>query len=65
MRDDRVEDVGVAFDGELETPGPIDPGLPQARGRVVFLGVQRRVLKVVHKKPLLFVERMPHVRRSG
>ncbi len=65
MRDDGVEDVGVAFDGEIKTPGSIDLGLPQPRGLVVFLGVQRRMLKVVHEKPLLFIERMLHVRRSG
>ena len=65
VRDDRVEDVGVPFDGEIETPGSIDPGLPQARGLVVLLGVQRRMLKVVGEEPLLLVECALHIRRRG
>ena len=65
VRDDGVEDVGVPFDGEIETPGSIDPGLPQARGLVVFLGAQRRMLKIVGEEPLLLVECALHIRRRG
>ena len=65
MRDDGVKDVRVAFDGEIKAPRLIDPGLPQARGFVVFLGAERRVLKILGEKTLLLVERLLHVGRRG
>src|SRR3982751_5900912 len=50
MGHDVMQDVGVAFDGEVEAPIAANPGLPEIAGFVVFLGAQRGVSQIVEKE---------------
>jgi hypothetical protein len=61
MRNDVANDVGVAYDIEKETPIPIDPRLPTTVGFVVFLGLQRRMAKILFQKRSLFEKSFPHL----
>lgn len=56
MRYNVADDVGVAFNVEIEAPTLIDAGLPEVLSLIVFLGVQRRMIEVLQKEPELFIE---------
>ena len=43
VRPDRVDDIGVAFNGKIKAPPSTYSGLPDASGFIVFLGPEGRV----------------------
>ena len=49
MWNDIRHDADIALDDEIKAPIPIDPGLPDIIGFVIFLGVQRRVLEIANE----------------
>ena len=57
MRNHVFDPVGVACDGEIETPGAVHPCLPEIRGLVIFLSLKRWVQQVVFDETELFVRR--------
>src|SRR5260370_17023346 len=57
MRDDVFDAVGIASDGEVETPIAVNAGLPEIHGLGVFLGAQRRILEITFEESKLLVER--------
>ena len=56
MGDDVEDNIGVAFDREIESPTPIHSGLPDVLAFVVLLGVQGRVVEVLNQKTSLLQE---------
>jgi hypothetical protein len=64
MRDDVFDVVSVANNHEVEAPTLVDTGLPEALAFVVLLGVQRRVMEVVHQEAQLFVKGSAYRHRS-
>jgi hypothetical protein len=56
MGTDVADDVRVAGDAEVKAPLAIYPGLPNVSGFVELLGLQRRMLEVLHEQSCLFFE---------
>lgn len=50
MWEEGEEAVEVAFDGEIEAPPPVDPGLPDASGLIVLLGPEGGVAEVLKEE---------------
>ena len=65
MRDDFVKVMNVALYCEVETPVPVDAGLPDIQRRIVFLGAKGRMGSIRKEQGDLLVERLPHGCRSG
>ena len=44
------EAVEVAFDAEIKSPPPVDPGLPDIAGLIVFFGMKGRVAEILNQE---------------
>ena len=63
---DELENVvGVVNDGEIKTPGLVDPGLPAIIGFVVLLGPERGMMEVLCQELYLLKKRLPYRGRSA
>ena len=62
MRRDVHEEVSVSDDPEIESPVAVYSCLPKIIGAFIFLGAQRRMVKVGEKKTSLLPERPLHRR---
>jgi hypothetical protein len=56
VRHDVNEVVGIALDGEIETPAAVDPGLPDSSSLIIFLGSERWVTEISDQEGNLFVK---------
>ena len=50
MGKEEEETVEIAFDGEINAPPPVDPGLPDAAGLVVFLRVKGGAAEILNQE---------------
>jgi hypothetical protein len=64
MRDDVPDYVCVADNIEIETPIPVDAGLPDVVFLVVFFGFERRMAKVQFEELHLLEKRFADRSRS-
>lgn len=65
MREEGEEAVEVAFDGEIQAPPPVNPGLPDALSLVVLLGTQRGVAEVLEQERDAAIHRLLDSWRSS
>lgn len=65
MREEGEEAVEVAFDGEIQAPPPVNPGLPDALGLVVLLGAQGGVAEILEQEADAAIHRLLDPRRSS
>ncbi len=65
MRDHSEQVVRIALYGEIESPAPIHPGLPNSTRLVILLGAQGRVAEVANQIGGSSVEGALDVRRGA
>ena len=56
MRDDLGQDVGIPHNPKIESPVPVDAGLPLVLSLDVFLRPERTVLEVLKQQQRLLVK---------